>query len=246
MDLSAVTPTLGIAEASAAEYRWSVPRWVKAVDRAVIVLLNVVLAVEVVLIFANTMARTLFNSSALMGVDETSSLFLITLAFLAARWRTAAASSSPSRCLVDRAPARWNAFFKAAAEWMVILIAVLHRRLLGSAAARQCEEKSDPPRHQLCVDDVADHAGLRALRDSCRVRLVEPASRCHRDFAGDRRRAGGRVHAVQAQPGRPPRRALWGLLGMLFFGADRDGRCRSDSCSPPSASSACRRPARPT
>ena len=142
MDLSAVTPTLGIADLSAAEYRWSVPRWVKAVDRAVIVLLNVALAIEVVLIFANTMARTLFNSSALMGVDETSSLFLIALAFLAGAVSYGRGQFIAITSLVDRAPARWNAFFKAAAEWMVVLISVLIGGYSVPLLLANAEEKS--------------------------------------------------------------------------------------------------------
>ena len=126
----------------------------------IIVLLNVALAIEVVLIFANTMARTLFNSSALMGVDETSSLFLITLAFLAGAVSYGRGQFIAITSLVDRAPARWNAFFKAAAEWMVILISVLIGGYSDSAAARQCGGKVRPAGHQLCLDDAADDAGL--------------------------------------------------------------------------------------
>ena len=57
-----------------------------------------------VLIFANTMARTLFNSSALMGVDETSSLFLVTLAFLAGAVSYGRGQFIAITTLVDRAP----------------------------------------------------------------------------------------------------------------------------------------------
>ena len=125
MDVSAATVTLGLGEPGVTEYPSSVPRWVKAIDRGVIVLLNIALAIEVVLIFANTMARTLFNSSALMGVDETSSLFLIALAFLAGAVSYGRGQFIAITMLVDRAPGRWNAFFKAGGEWMVILISVL-------------------------------------------------------------------------------------------------------------------------
>ncbi len=111
--------------ADVAAYPWRVPRWVKAIDQAVIVLLNVTLAVEVVLIFANTMARTLFNSSALMGVDETSSLFLITIAFLGGAVSYGRGQFIAITMLVDRASRMWGAFFKACAEWMVIIVSVL-------------------------------------------------------------------------------------------------------------------------
>lgn len=141
-DVNAATATLGIAEASPVAYLSSVPRWVKAVDRAVIVLLNVALAIEVVLIFANTMARTLFNSSALMGVDETSSLFLITLAFLGGAVSYGRGQFIAITTLVDRAPRGWNAFFKAGAEWMVILISVLIGGYSIPLLLANAEEKS--------------------------------------------------------------------------------------------------------
>ena len=133
-----------------AEYPSSVPRWVKAIDRAVIVLLNVALAIEVVLIFANTMARTLFNSSALMGVDETSSLFLITLAFLGGAVAYSRGQFIAITMLVDRAPGRWNAFLQARREWMVIIISVLLGGYSIPLLLANAEETTDPARHQLC------------------------------------------------------------------------------------------------
>ena len=63
-------------------------RWIRRCQDAIedareaSVLLNVALVAEVILVFVNTMVRTFFNSSALMGVDEASPLFLITLAFM--------------------------------------------------------------------------------------------------------------------------------------------------------------------
>ena len=54
--------------------------------------------------FANTMVRTLFNSSALMGVDETSPLFLITLAFLGGAVAYSRGQFIAITLLVDRAP----------------------------------------------------------------------------------------------------------------------------------------------
>ena len=58
------------------------PRWVHAIDTAVIAVLNVMLAAEVLLVFGSTMVRSIFNTSSMMWVDEVSPLFLVSLAFL--------------------------------------------------------------------------------------------------------------------------------------------------------------------
>src|SRR5690349_14751188 len=73
---SSVLPAEGAAPASAA------PAWLDAIDAAVIALLNVMLAAEVVLVFSSTMIRAVFNTSSMMWVDEVSPLFLVTLAFM--------------------------------------------------------------------------------------------------------------------------------------------------------------------
>ena len=84
------------------------PAWLKAIDSAALVLLNVTLAIQVLIVFANTMVRTLFNSSALMGVDETSPLFLITLAFLGGAIAYSRGQFIAITLLVDRAPRAWH------------------------------------------------------------------------------------------------------------------------------------------
>ncbi|MET0732664.1 MAG: TRAP transporter large permease subunit, partial [Casimicrobiaceae bacterium] len=99
--------------------------WLKAIDSAALVLLNVTLAIQVLIVFANTMVRTLFNSSALMGVDETSPLFLITLAFLGGAIAYSRGQFIAITLLVDRAPRAWREFLKACSEWCVILAAIL-------------------------------------------------------------------------------------------------------------------------
>jgi len=55
----------------------AMPHWLEAVDDVVIGLINVMLAAEVLLVFASTMIRTLFNTSSMMWVDEVSPLFQI-------------------------------------------------------------------------------------------------------------------------------------------------------------------------
>jgi TRAP-type C4-dicarboxylate transport system permease small subunit len=107
------------------DYAPDVPAWIRAIDTAAIALLNVSLAIELLLVFANTAVRTLFNSSLLMGVDETSPLFLITLAFLGGAVAYSRGQFIAITLLIDRAPRAWNEFFKACAEWIVIIVSLL-------------------------------------------------------------------------------------------------------------------------
>jgi TRAP-type C4-dicarboxylate transport system permease small subunit len=86
-----------------------VPQWLRLIDSAVIVILNVTLVAEVVLVFANTMVRTFFNSSALMGSDETSHPFLITIAFLGGAVSYSRGHFIAITILVERAPPEWRA-----------------------------------------------------------------------------------------------------------------------------------------
>ena len=229
---------------STAEYRLSVPRWINAVDRAVIVLLNVMLAAEVLLMFASTMARTLFNSSALMGVDETSSLFLITLAFLGGCGRrTAAVSSSRSR-----------------AWWTARLPTGRHssrRPPNGSSSSSRCCSAGTPFR--FCSPMRGEDAfcsNISYLWMTCRSRWARCCSSCMRRGLASRSRAaivtslvavgcaGGACSCCSRAQPKSTRPAPWGLAASSC--RDRRWACRSDSCSQPSASCASRRQARPT
>jgi len=105
--------------------QYYVPQWLRLIDSAVIVLLNITLVAEVVLVFANTMVRTFLNSSALMGIDETSHPFLITIAFLGGAVSYSRGHFIAITILVERAPPAWQTFLVAAVEWLVILIAGL-------------------------------------------------------------------------------------------------------------------------
>ena len=101
------------------------PAWLRAIDTAVLALLNVGLVIEVVLVFVSTMVRTFFHSSALMGVDEASPLFLITLAFLGGAVAYSRGQFIAITVLADRAPRAWNEFFKAFSEWVVVIVSLL-------------------------------------------------------------------------------------------------------------------------
>jgi tripartite ATP-independent transporter DctM subunit len=102
-----------------------IPRWLRPIDSAVIVILNVTLVLEVLLVFAGTMVRTFTNSSALMGLDETSHPFLITIAFLGGAVSYSRGHFIAITLLVERAPPAWREFLGAGVEWLVILIAAL-------------------------------------------------------------------------------------------------------------------------
>jgi tripartite ATP-independent transporter DctM subunit len=102
-----------------------IPAWLERLDRAVIALLNVELAAEVLLVFAAMMARDLFHSSALMGIDEISPLFLITLAFMGGAVAYSRGQFIAITLLADRAPPGWRAVLAACSEWIVIVVSVL-------------------------------------------------------------------------------------------------------------------------
>jgi tripartite ATP-independent transporter DctM subunit len=117
--------TLKPLGASTADYPPGVPQWLRALDTAVIALINVMLAIEVVVVFASTMARNFMHSSSIMWVDEASPLFLITLAFLGGAVAYSRGQFIAITILVDRAPPAWRQFFAACAEWIVIIVSVL-------------------------------------------------------------------------------------------------------------------------
>ena len=124
MQSNAATIAAPISE-RVAQHPQPVPAWIDMLDRAIIVLLNVALVAEVILVFVNTMVRTLFNSSALMGVDEASPLFLITLAFMGGAVAYSRGQFIAITILAERAPRAWNEVFKACSEWVVIIVSLL-------------------------------------------------------------------------------------------------------------------------
>jgi TRAP-type C4-dicarboxylate transport system permease small subunit len=114
-----------ILGASTANYPPGVPRWLQALDSAVIALINVALAIEVVVVFAATMARNLMNSSSVMWVDEASPLFLIALSFLGGAVAYSRQQFIAITVLADRAPPRWREIFAATSEWIVVVVSLL-------------------------------------------------------------------------------------------------------------------------
>ena len=125
MQSEAVAAAVTIPAGEPAQRRRPLPAWLALCDRAIIVLLNVALAGEVLLVFVNTMIRTLFNSSALMGVDEASPLFLITLAFMGGAVAYSRDQFIAITVLADRAPRAWNEALKATSEWIVVIVSLL-------------------------------------------------------------------------------------------------------------------------
>lgn len=101
------------------------PRWLEAIDAAVIGLLNVMLAIEVVLVFTSTMERAIFNSSSMMWVDEMSPLFLVTLAFLGGAVAYGHGQFIAIKVVLERLPAGLQSFLRAATEWIAIVVSAL-------------------------------------------------------------------------------------------------------------------------
>src|SRR5690242_13572591 len=103
----------------------ALPAWLDVVDTAVIALLNVMLAAEVVLVFASTMVRALFNTSSMMWVDEVSPLFLVTLAFMGGAVAYGHGQFIAIKVVLDRTPAGVQRYLNAATEWIAIVVSLL-------------------------------------------------------------------------------------------------------------------------
>jgi len=101
------------------------PHWLEAVDDVVIGLINVMLAAEVLLVFASTMIRTLFNTSSMMWVDEVSPLFLVTLAFMGGAVAYGHGQFIAIKVVLERMPAGAQRFLEAATEWIAIVVSLL-------------------------------------------------------------------------------------------------------------------------
>lgn len=125
MRAEAISDAIEPGTASGSAYQRDVPAWIRVVDEAVVVLLNVALVIEVVLVFAATLARTLFHSSALMGIDELSPLFLVTLAFMGGALAYSRGQFIAITLLVDRAAPAVQDVLRAVAEWIVIIVSLL-------------------------------------------------------------------------------------------------------------------------
>ena len=101
------------------------PRWLEAIDALVIAILNVMLAIEVVLVFTSTMQRAFTHSSSMMWVDEVSPLFLVTLAFMGGAVAYGHGQFIAIKVVLDRLPLSVQAFLNAATEWIAIAVSLL-------------------------------------------------------------------------------------------------------------------------
>jgi len=118
------TPSTALPAEGAAPPR-ALPAWLGAADAAVIALLNVMLAFEVVLVFTSTMVRALFNTSSMMWVDEVSPLFLVTLAFMGGAVAYGHGQFIAIRVVLDRTPAGTQRYLTATTEWIAIAVSLL-------------------------------------------------------------------------------------------------------------------------
>jgi tripartite ATP-independent transporter DctM subunit len=101
------------------------PRWLEMLDGLVLALLNIALAFEVALVFANTLARTMFGTPILLGVEETSQLLLIVVAFLGGAIAYRRGDFMSIKIVVDNMPETVRNFLTAASEWITIANALV-------------------------------------------------------------------------------------------------------------------------
>jgi tripartite ATP-independent transporter DctM subunit len=103
----------------------ALPRWLEMLDGLVLALLNISLAIEVVLVFANTLARTIFDTPILLGIEETSQLLLIVVAFLGGAVAYRRGDFMSIKIVVDNMPEKVRNFLTAASEWITIVNALV-------------------------------------------------------------------------------------------------------------------------
>jgi C4-dicarboxylate transporter DctM subunit len=120
---AAATPGFGATAGGASAA--VVPRWLRRLDNAVLALLNLVLLGEVTIVFANTVLRAFVNATLIQGIEETSRLTLIVIAFLGGAVAYGNGQFMATTFLVDKAPPAAREFFAAAVEWVVIAVALL-------------------------------------------------------------------------------------------------------------------------
>ena len=213
-------------------------------------LLNVMLAIEVVLVFASTMVRTLLQ---LVGADgrrrdcrRCSS----------SRSRSWAARSPYSRgqfiaitLLVDRAPRAWNGrSSRRLAEWIVIVVSLLIGGYSVPLLIANAEEKTILLGIGYAWMTMPITARLGAVRRARRLRrcCARPGARSlvgHSPSSALRRCCSS---LLQPLPRRASARCSTALLGVAVLRADRRRRAGRLRARARSASRACRRSARPT
>ncbi|MFI5013692.1 MAG: TRAP transporter large permease subunit [Hyphomicrobiales bacterium] len=126
LPIGRLRPALGQGAGMArAPVTLSVPSWLRTIDDAVIVLVNLALIAEVTLVFSNTVLRATFNATVMPGVEETSRLFLIMTAFLGGAVAYGRGRFMAITFFVDRLGPGWRPFFDASVAWMIIVIAAV-------------------------------------------------------------------------------------------------------------------------
>ncbi len=100
------------------------PGWLQQFDAVVIGFLNVALVVEIAIVFLNTMFRQ-FGGPAFHGLEETSRLLLVNMAFLGGAVAYGRGDFMTINFVADRVPDAWKAFFDGVVEWAVVVISAL-------------------------------------------------------------------------------------------------------------------------
>src|SRR4051794_10394800 len=89
------------------------PRWLDLLDGLILAMLNVALAVEVVLVFSNTLARAIIGKPIMLGIEETSQLLLIVIAFLGGAIAYRRGDFMSIKIVVDSMPEKIRTFLNA-------------------------------------------------------------------------------------------------------------------------------------
>jgi len=95
--------------------------WLRAADTAGIVVINLGLAIEVCLVFANTVARALHNEI-VPGLEETARLFLIYVGFIGGGVAYGRGQFMAVTALVQQLSPRWRLTAASVVDWSVIAI----------------------------------------------------------------------------------------------------------------------------
>jgi tripartite ATP-independent transporter DctM subunit len=99
-----------------------VPVWLGWIDRIAILLVNLALTLEVGFVFVNTSVRALSNRSLVIGLDESSHLFLIMTAFLAGAVAYGRGLFMAITVLVEQLPRNVQEPVAALVQWTVIFV----------------------------------------------------------------------------------------------------------------------------
>jgi tripartite ATP-independent transporter DctM subunit len=97
------------------------PRWLEWVDSFSVAVLNIALLLVVALVFANTLARSIFGAPFVLGIEEISQLLLVLVAFVGGAIAYRRGDFMAIKIFVDRAPEGLRNFLNATSDWIVII-----------------------------------------------------------------------------------------------------------------------------